>query len=78
MTKSLKFLRIGTCVLAIAVLVIGVAVITPEAMAQNTTEKGTGEGLGVPQNATGAQSSPEAMNNTVTPMGPENETVITN
>jgi hypothetical protein len=77
MTKSLKFLRIGTCALAIA-LVIGVAVITPEAMAQNTTEKGTGEGLGVPQNATGAQSSPEAMNNTVTPMGPENETVITN
>ncbi len=78
MTKSLKFLRIGTCTLAITVLVIGVAVITPEAMAQNTTEKGTGEGLGVPQNATGAESSPQAMNNTLAPMGPENETVITN
>ena len=78
MTKSLKFLRISTCTLAIAVLVIGVAVITPEAMAQNTTEKGTGEGLGVPQNATGAESSPQAMNNTLAPMGPENETVITN
>jgi hypothetical protein len=73
MTQSLKFFRIGTCTLAIAVLVIGVAVMTPEAMAQNNTE-----GLGVPLNATGAQSSPEAMNNTVTPMGPENETVITN
>jgi len=47
-------------------------------MVQNTTEKGTGEGLGVPQNATGGQASPEAMNNTLTPMGPENETVITN
>lgn len=78
MTKSLKLLRIGTCALAIAVLVIGMAVITPEAMAQNTTEKGTGEGLGIPQNATGAQSSPQAMNNTLAPMGPENETVITN
>lgn len=78
MTKNLKFLGISTCTLAIAVLVIGVAVITPEAIAQNTTEKGSGEGLGVPQNATGAQSSPEAMNNTLTPMGPENETVITN
>jgi len=78
MTKSLKFLRIGTCILAIVVLVIGVAVITPEAMAQNTTEKGTGEGLGVLQNATGAESSPQAMNNTLAPMGPENETVITN
>jgi hypothetical protein len=78
MTRILKFLGISTCTLAIAVLVIGVAVITPEAIAQNTTEKGSGEGLGVPQNATGAQSSPEAMNNTLTPMGPENETVITN
>jgi hypothetical protein len=45
-------------------------------MAQNTTEKGSSEGLGVPLNATGAESSPEAMNNTLTPMGPENETVI--
>ena len=78
MTRILKFLGISTCALAIAVLAIGVAVITPEAIAQNTTEKGSGEGLGVPQNATGAQSSPEAMNNTLTPMGLENETVITN
>jgi hypothetical protein len=52
------------------------AAITPDAMAHNTTEKGSSEGLGVPQNATGAESSPEAMNNTLTPMGPENETVI--
>jgi hypothetical protein len=28
-------------------------------------------------NATGAESSPEAMNNTLAPAGPENETVIT-
>jgi hypothetical protein len=75
MTRNLKFLGIGVCLLA-AVIVMGVSAITPDAMAQNTTEKGSGEGLGVPQNATGAQSSPEAMNNTLTPMGPENETVI--
>jgi hypothetical protein len=76
MTRNLKFLGIGVCLLAVAVIVMGVSAITPDAMAQNTTEKGSGEGLGVPQNATGAQSSPEAMNNTLTPMGPENETVI--
>lgn len=67
MIRSLKFLGIGTCARAMAVLVLGLAVITPEAMAQNTTEKGSGEGLGVPQNASGAESSPEAMNNTLTP-----------
>jgi hypothetical protein len=66
MIRSLKFLGIGICALAIAVLVTGVVIIAPEAMAQNTT------GLGVPQNATGAESSPEAMNNTLSPMGPEN------
>ena len=76
MTRNLKFLGIGSCVLAVAVLVMGVSAISPDAIAQNTTEKGSSEGLGVPQNATGAQSSPEAMNNTLTPMGPENETVI--
>lgn len=76
MTRNLKFLGIGVCLLAAAVIVMGVSAITPDAMAQNTTEKGSGEGLGVSQNATGAQSSPEAMNNTLTPMGPENETVI--
>jgi hypothetical protein len=72
----LKFLGIGVSLLAAAVIVMGVSAITPDAMAQNTTEKGSSEGLGVPQNATGAESSPEAMNNTLTPMGPENETVI--
>ena len=76
MTRNLKFLGIGVCLLAAAVIVMGVSAITPDAMAQNTTEKGSSEGLGVPQNATGAESSPEAMNNTLTPMGPENETVI--
>ena len=76
MTKNLKFLGIGVSLLAAAVIVMGVSAITPDAMAQNTTEKGSSEGLGVPQNATGAESSPEAMNNTLTPMGPENETVI--
>ena len=76
MTRNLKFLGIGVSLLAAAVVVMGVSAITPDAMAQNTTEKGSSEGLGVPQNATGAESSPEAMNNTLTPMGPENETVI--
>jgi hypothetical protein len=78
MTRSLKFLGIGSCVLAAAFLVMGISAIAPDAIAQNTTEKGTGQGLGVPENATGAQSSPEAMNNTLAPMGPENETVIAN
>ena len=76
MTRNLKFLGIGVSLLAAAVIVMGVSAITPDAMAQNTTEKGSSEGLGVPQNATGAESSPEAMNNTLTHMGPENETVI--
>lgn len=76
MTRNLKILGIGVSLLAAAVIVMGVSAITPDAMAQNTTEKGSSEGLGVPQNATGAESSPEAMNNTLTPMGPENETVI--
>jgi hypothetical protein len=76
MTRNLKFLGIGVSLLAAAVIVMGVSAITPDAMAHNTTEKGSSEGLGVPQNATGAESSPEAMNNTLTPMGPENETVI--
>lgn len=76
MTRNLKFLGIGVSLLAAAVIVMGVSAITPDAMAQNTTEKGSSEGLGVPQNATGAESSPEAMNNTLTPVGPENETVI--
>jgi hypothetical protein len=76
MTRNLKFLGIGVSLLAAAVIVLGVSAITPDAMAQNTTEKGSSEGLGVPLNATGAESSPEAMNNTLTPMGPENETVI--
>jgi len=75
-TRNLKFLGVGVSLLAAAVIVMGVSAITPDAMAQNTTEKGSSEGLGVPQNATGAESSPEAMNNTLTPMGPENETVI--
>jgi hypothetical protein len=78
MTRNLKFLGVGVSLLAAAVIVMGVSAITPDAMAQNTTEKGSSEGLGVPQNATGAESSPEAMNNTLTPMGPENETVIAN
>jgi hypothetical protein len=72
-----KFLGI-TLLLAAAIIGMGVSAITSNAMAQNTTEKGAGEGLGVPQNASDAQSSPEAMNNTLTPMGPENETVIAN
>ena len=76
MTRNLKFLGIGVSLLAAAVIVMGVSAITPDAMAQNTTEKCSSEGLGVPQNATGAESSPEAMNNTLTPMVPENETVI--
>jgi hypothetical protein len=79
MTKNLKFLGIGSCVLAAAAfLVMGISATAPDAIAQNTTEQGTGQGLGVPENATGAQSSPEAMNNTLAPMGPENETVIAN
>ena len=76
MTRNLKFLGIGVSLLAAAVIVMGVSAITPDAMAQNTTEKGSSEGLVVPQNANGAESSPEAMNNTLTPIGPENETVI--
>jgi hypothetical protein len=78
MTRSLKFLGIGLCLLAAGFIVMGMSAVAPDAIAQNTTEQGTGGGLGVPENATGAQSSPEAMNNTLAPMGPENETVITN
>jgi hypothetical protein len=78
MTRILKFLGIGLCLLAAAFIVMGMSTVAPDAIAQNTTEQGTGGGLGVPENATGAQSSPEAMNNTLAPMGPENETVITN
>lgn len=59
MTGNLKFLGVGVSLLAAAVIVMGVSAITPDAMAQNTTEKGSSEGLGVPQNATGAESSPE-------------------
>jgi hypothetical protein len=44
MTRILKFLGIGTRALAIAVLVIGVAIIIPEAVAQNSTKKGSREG----------------------------------
>ena len=71
MTRQLKSLGMVAFIIAAAVLVMGISAITPDVLAQNTTE-----GLGVPLNATGAQSSPEAMNNTLTPMGPENETVI--
>jgi hypothetical protein len=78
MTRSLKFVGIGLCLLAAGFIVMGMSAVAPDAIAQNTTEQGTGGGLGVPENATGAQSSPEAMNNTLAPMGPENETVITN
>jgi hypothetical protein len=78
MTRSLKFLGTSSCLLAAAFIVMGMSAVAPDAIAQNTTEQGTGGGLGVPENATGAQSSPEAMNNTLAPMGPENETVITN
>jgi hypothetical protein len=78
MTRSLKFLGIGLCLLSAGFIVMGTSAVAPDAIAQNTTEQGTGGGLGVPENATGAQSSPEAMNNTLAPMGPENETVITN
>lgn len=47
--------------------------VTDDTMAQNASS-----GLGVPLNTTGAESSPEAMNNTLTAgVGPENETVIT-
>jgi hypothetical protein len=74
MTKQLRSLGTVAFVLAAAVLVVGISAIIPDVLAQNTSSS---EGLGVPQNATGAQSSPEAMNNTLTPMGPENETVIT-
>lgn len=73
MTRQLKSLGMVASIIAAAVLVMGISAITPDVLAQNTTE-----GLGVPLNATGAQSSPEAMNNTLTPTGPENETVIAN
>jgi hypothetical protein len=78
MTRQLKSLGMVASIIAVAVLVMGISAITPDVLAQNTTEGNTTEGLGVPLNATGAQSSPEAMNNTLTPMGPENETVIAN
>ena len=78
MTRHLKSLGLFAFVMAAAVLVIGISAITPDVLAQNTTGNASSEGLGVPQNATGAQSSPEAMNNTLTPVGPENETVISN
>jgi hypothetical protein len=76
MTRQLKSLGMVASIIAAAVLVMGISAITTDVLAQNTTEEGSGDGLGVPLNATGAQSSPGAMNNTLTPMGPENETVI--
>ena len=78
MTRHLKSLGLFAFVMAAAVLVIGISAITPDVLAQNATGNASSEGLGVPQNATGAQSSPEAMNNTLTRVGPENETVISN
>ncbi|HZA43146.1 MAG TPA: hypothetical protein VE504_05230 [Nitrososphaeraceae archaeon] len=78
MTRQLKSLGMVVSIITAAVLVMGISAITPDVLAQNTTEGNTTEGLGVPLNATGAQSSPEAMNNTLTPMGPENETVTAN
>lgn len=57
MPRNLKFLGIGSCLLAAtAFLVMGISATAPDAIAQNTTEQGTGQGLGVPENATGAQS----------------------
>ena len=76
MTRSLNFLGIGAFVLAAAVIVIGVSAIAHDAMAQNVTPPSTG-GDRAYQNATGASSSPQAMNNTLNPVGPANETVIT-
>ena len=73
MKEVLRLLVISTCVLAVTVFATG---LSPAVMAQNASQNAS-VGLGVPMNATGAESSPEAMNNTLAPVGPENETVIT-
>ena len=69
MKEVIKLLGISTSLLAVVVFATG---LNGNVMAQNASG-----GLEVPTNATGAESSPEAMNNTLTPVGPENETVIT-
>jgi hypothetical protein len=73
MKEVLKLLGISTCLLGVAVFATG---LSPAVIAQNASQNASG-GLEVPTNATGAESSPEAMNNTLAPVGPENETVIT-
>ena len=71
MRKTGQILGIGVLLLAVVTILVGVS---QEAIAQNVTGNTTEMGLGVPLNASGAESSPEAMFGDV---GPQNETVIT-
>jgi hypothetical protein len=74
MKKYFQLLGLSTCLLAAVVFLTG---LSHDALAQNASGNQTAGGLGLSTNATGATSSPEAMNNTLYPAGPQNETVIT-
>ncbi|MGC1131832.1 MAG: hypothetical protein WA941_03330 [Nitrososphaeraceae archaeon] len=71
MNKGFQLIGIGVSFVAVVALVVG---LSQEAIAQNVTGNTTEMGLGVPLNASEAESSPEAMFGEV---GPENVTVIT-
>ena len=74
MKRAFIIMGISASMLAVVVSVFATG-LNSDVMAQNTSQNISG--LGVPLNTTGAESSPEAMNNTLTPIGPENETIIT-
>jgi len=71
MKKEFQLLGMSISLLAVVALVAG---LSQEVVAQNVTGNTTEMDLGVPLNATEAESSPEAI---VGDVGPQNETVIT-
>ena len=60
MTKYLKFLGIGVCLLASAFIAVNMS---PNVMGQNNTSENNTTGI-ISPNLTGAQSSAEAVNDT--------------
>jgi hypothetical protein len=66
MKKQILLLGLGVRLLAAA----------HNALAQNASGNQTPGGLGISTNTSGASKSQEAMNNTLYPADPQNETVI--
>ena len=60
MTKYLKFLGMGACLLAVAFIAVNMS---PNVMGQNNTSENNTTGI-ISPNLTGAQSSAEAVNDT--------------